>query len=152
MIKKARPKKQKRISAAQRAALDKHRKPWKKGESGNPAGKPKWTPNRSTSLKRYAEATFKTSDGKSKAQPFGLNGEPITVEEAIALALINQALKGKVDAIREYYDTVYGKIKDTHEFSGIGGGPIQTAAAQVTHAADTPEELAAAYAALLRDS
>lgn len=84
---------------------------WKAGQSGNPTGKPKGTLNRSTVLKRYLGAKMKSNP---EDIPVELEGK-ITVEDAIALALIKKALSGDVAAIREVQDTVHGKITDTSE-------------------------------------
>lgn len=85
--------------------------PWQAGQSGNPAGKPKGSLNRSTILKRYLAISLK--DNPSDI-PFELAGK-ITVEEAIALALIKKALSGDISAIKEIQDTVHGKLTDTSE-------------------------------------
>lgn len=67
--------------------------------------------NRSTILKRYLAVSFK--DNPSDI-PFELKGK-ITVEEAIALALIKKALSGDISAIKEIQDTVHGKLTDISE-------------------------------------
>jgi hypothetical protein len=76
--------------------------PWTAGQSGNPSGKQKGTLNRATILKRYLSASLK--DNPSDI-PFELEGR-ITVEDAIALALIKKALSGDIAAIKEIQDTV----------------------------------------------
>ncbi len=86
-------------------------KPWQEGQSGNPAGKPKGALNRATILKRYLAANLK--DNPSDV-PFELEGK-ITVEDAIALALIKKALSGDIAAIKEIQDTVHGKMTDSSE-------------------------------------
>mgnify|MGYP000897751395 CR=1 FL=1 len=87
--------------------------PWESGQSGNPIGKSKGTLNRSTVLKRYLSARLPVNPSDI---PFELDGK-ITVEEAIALALIKKALTGDIAAIKEVQDTVYGKIVDKSELS-----------------------------------
>ena len=118
------PKKQ--ITDAQREALEKHRAPaWKEGESGNSAGKPKGIKNRSTILKKYLEATFKNDKGETKPQPFHLeDGTPLTVEEAINLALIKKAMGGDVNAIAQVLDTAYGKLTDKRQQLGKDDQPV----------------------------
>ncbi|AGH98885.1 DUF5681 domain-containing protein [Micavibrio aeruginosavorus] len=85
--------------------------PWQAGQSGNPAGKPKGSLNRSTILKRYLALSLR--DNPSDI-PFELEGK-ITVEEAIALALIKKALSGDISAIKEIQDTVHGKLTESSE-------------------------------------
>lgn len=111
------------LTDAQRAALDAGRSSWKPGQSGNPAGKPKGSLSRSTLLKKYLDVTFKSDDGKVKNQPFGIEGDPLTVHETIALALIKKAMAGNIDAIREIQDSVYGKKPDV--ISGDPDAPIK---------------------------
>ena len=94
--------------------------PWKEGQSGNPSGKPKGALSRSTILKRYLAANLKDTPSDI---PFDLEGK-ISVEDAIALALIKKALSGDIAAIKEIQDTVYGKITDvsevTHGYTRMG--------------------------------
>lgn len=85
--------------------------PWQTGQSGNPTGKPKGALNRATILKRYLATNLK--DNPSDI-PFELEGK-ITVEEAIALALIKKALSGDISAIKEIQDTVHGKMTEPSE-------------------------------------
>lgn len=80
------------------------------GQSGNPAGRKVGSKNRSTILAKYLGVTFKDKDGKMLPQPFGQDGEPLTVEEAIEVALLVEAINGNVTAIKEIKDTVHGKI------------------------------------------
>ncbi|MFA6280605.1 MAG: DUF5681 domain-containing protein [Bdellovibrionales bacterium] len=87
--------------------------PWAEGQSGNPSGKQKGTLNRATILKRYLAAPLKEAPTDI---PIELEGR-ITVEEAIALALIKKALSGDMAAIKEVQDTVHGKIVETSEVS-----------------------------------
>lgn len=74
---------------------------WKPGESGNPAGKPKGTLNRKTLLQKWT--TVASANG--------------TVEDDIALALIKQANKGDVAAIKEIFDGLHGKIVEKSEIA-----------------------------------
>ena len=77
-------------------------KPWKKGESGNPAGKPKGVKNRSTIVKEWLDA--KATDGGKG-----------TVADQLVRAMITKASKGDVPAFRELMDSAYGKVKDESE-------------------------------------
>ena len=76
--------------------------PWKKGESGNPKGKPKGTRNRSTIIREWLEA--KATDGE--------DGE---VSDQLVRALIKKAAEGDVAAFRELFDSGYGKNTDKVE-------------------------------------
>lgn len=82
---------------------------FKPGQSGNPAGMKKGTKHRSTILSQYLGATFKDPAGRTMPQPFGIEGPPCTVEEAIDVALVVEAVQGNVAAIREIKDTIHGK-------------------------------------------
>lgn len=100
--------------------------PWQAGQSGNPTGKPKGALNRATILKRYLAASVKDAPTDI---PIELEGK-ITVEEAIALALIKKALSGDIAAIKEIQDTVHGKLTDSseikHSYTQMGSVMIGT--------------------------
>jgi hypothetical protein len=70
--------------------------PWKKGESGNPNGRPKGARNRSTIIRELLET--KATDG-----------EEGQVADQLARALIRKASEGDVAAFRELFDSAYGK-------------------------------------------
>lgn len=101
-------------------------KPWVKGQSGNPKGYPKGKPNRSTILKELLGLTLKKPDGKNADNPFDTSEKKITIEKAIEIVLIQKALKGNMDAIREIKDTIHGKMTEKTELTGFEGGPIET--------------------------
>lgn len=84
-------------------------KPFKKGQSGNPNGRPKGSRNRSTILKEILETLSDFQNPLSKSK------EKMEVEKAIDLAIIGKALKGDVNAYKEIKDTVYGKNTDKSE-------------------------------------
>lgn len=74
---------------------------WKKGESGNPKGRPKLP-----SMKAIMEAVLgDVQNGKSAA-------------EAIMMAMRNKAIKGDVRAAEFIIDRAYGKAKENIELSG----------------------------------
>ena len=103
---------------------------WEKGQSGNPAGKIEGTRDRKTVLKKWTDLTVKFANRtRQGAKIFEELGEDITitVEDEIDLALIREARKGNVYAIREIKDTLYGKLADKTEHSGS----IDTAATLV---------------------
>ena len=80
--------------------------PFKKGESGNPNGRPKGRLNRSTIAKKWLEVLSQEEieDGVVKW---------LSNEEAITLALIQKARKGDVNAYKALMDSAYGTAKDT---------------------------------------
>ena len=77
-------------------------KPFKKGQSGNPNGRPKKIPELRELL---ANVLGDEKDGKSAA-------------EAILMALRNKAIKGDVRAAELLLDRAYGKAKQDFEISG----------------------------------
>jgi hypothetical protein len=77
-------------------------KPFKKGQSGNPNGRPKKIPELRELL---ANVLGDEKDGKSAA-------------EAILMALRNKAIKGDVRAAELLLDRAYGKVKQEAELSG----------------------------------
>lgn len=72
-------------------------KPFKKGQSGNPKGKPKKLPHLD---KLLAEVLGEEKDG-------------ITAAEAILKALRVKATKGDIRAAEVLLDRGYGKVKET---------------------------------------
>ncbi len=77
------------------------KKPWQKGQSGNPKGRPKLP-----SMKAILESVLgDTKDGK-------------TACEAIMMAMRNKAIKGDVRCAEFIIDRAYGKAKESIEFSG----------------------------------
>jgi len=85
---------------------------WKKGESGNPNGRPPGTKNRSTIYKDILGITTKAKN------PLTGKMELLSIEEQMALAMIQQVLeKGSVQAWNSINDNFYGKQKETIEQS-----------------------------------
>lgn len=78
-------------------------KPWEKGQSGNPAGRPKGSRNRTTIVRELLEAK-------------AVNGEGQVVDQ-ITRALIQKAAEGDTRAFKELMDSAYGKVKDKLESS-----------------------------------
>jgi hypothetical protein len=84
-------------------------KPFKKGVSGNPKGRPKGVQNSTTRLRRILELTQK------KKNPVTGDIEDFSVAEQMDMALINKALRGDVIAYREIIDRLEGKAKQSVE-------------------------------------
>ena len=87
-------------------ANEKNLTSYKKGQSGNPKGKPKGTLNRSTIAKKWLEVLSQEEleDGEVKW---------LSNEESITLALIRKARNGDVNAYKALMDSAYGTAKDT---------------------------------------
>lgn len=101
--------------------------PVKKGEVRNPNGKPPGTRDRKTTLQKWIDLQVTFPNRNKHGQPiFKELGQDIsiTVEDEIDLALILEAKKGNIAAIKEIKDSLYGKIAEKNEHSGPDGGPI----------------------------
>jgi hypothetical protein len=82
-------------------------KPFPKGVSGNPKGRPK--------LPDLKEAIAKVlADEKDGA----------TALEYTLMALRNKAVKGDIRAAEVLLDRAFGKAKQSHQISGLDGGPV----------------------------
>ena len=86
---------------------DQNLKPPKKGEIRNPNGRGLGVKNRSTLLKKWIEVNAKFRNPITKETEQG------TVEDMIVIALITKAIAGDIQAIKEVYDTRYGKLQDS---------------------------------------
>lgn len=82
---------------------------WKPGESGNPAGRPKGSKNRSTIVKEILALPHE--DGKN-------------YEYAATKAIAEKAIAGDVMAWDKLMDAAHGKVADKTEITGEDGGPI----------------------------
>jgi len=75
---------------------------WTKGESGNPAGRPKGAKNRSTIARRWLEVN------QSLKNPLTGESETMSQEDLMTLALIKKAREGDVTAYKALMDSGYG--------------------------------------------
>lgn len=96
-------------------ANEQNLKPFPKGVSGNPAGKPKGTEHSKTRLKRLLELVQK------KRNPITGEEEEFTVLEIMDMQMIAKALKGDQRAYQEIIDRLEGKPKQTSEVELTGG-------------------------------
>ena len=81
--------------------------PFKKGQSGNPAGRPKGSKNRSTIIREMLDMMVQVKDD---------NGVEVwqSNEYRMVQAIITKAIeKQDVAAFNSIMDNVYGKLKDT---------------------------------------
>jgi len=75
---------------------------WDKGESGNPAGRPKGAKNRSTIAKYWLEVN------QNLKNPLTGESQTMSQEDLMTLALIKKAREGDVAAYRALMDSGYG--------------------------------------------
>jgi len=75
---------------------------WEKGESGNPAGRPKGSRNRSTIARHWLEVN------QSLKNPLTGEQETMSQEDLMTLALIKKAREGDVNAYKALMDSGYG--------------------------------------------
>jgi len=85
-------------------------RPFPKGVSGNPAGRP---PNGWTWRELLLEAA-------EEIEKDPVTGEEVTVKKLVARKLVSKAKEGDVPAIREFGDRIDGKPKQGVELSGTG--------------------------------
>lgn len=96
-------------------ANEQNLKPFPKGVSGNPAGKPKGVQNSKTRLLRLLELVQK------KRNPITGEEEEFTVLEMMDMQMIAKALKGDQRAYQEIIDRLEGKPKQSTELEVSGG-------------------------------
>ena len=75
---------------------------YKQGESGNPAGRPKGSKNRSTTARRWLEVN------QSLKNPLTGDQETMSQEDLMTLALIKKAREGDTHAYKQLMDSAYG--------------------------------------------
>ena len=92
--------------------IEKHK--FKKGESGNPAGRPVGVRNRSTIVKHWLEVK------KRAKNPISENEEELEIQDMMVLALIGRALKGDVNAFKELMDSGHGKLLNSNDITTKG--------------------------------
>ena len=77
-------------------------KPFEKGESGNPNGRPKGSKNRSTIARQWLEVN------QNLKNPLTGENETMSQEDLMTLALIKKAREGDVAAYKALMDSGYG--------------------------------------------
>lgn len=75
---------------------------FKKGQSGNPNGRPKGAKNRSTIARKWLEVN------QSLKNPLTGESETMSQEDLMTLALIKKAREGDVTAYKALMDSGYG--------------------------------------------
>ena len=96
--------------------LKKHQ--FKKGQSGNPLGRPVGAFSRSSIAKRWLETLE-----KSKNPITGLY-EDLTQEDIMTLAVLKKARQGDVRAYESLMDSGYGKAVQTNDVNVNRDGPL----------------------------
>lgn len=82
-------------------------KPFPKGTSGNPNGRPKGSRNRSTLIKEWLEIEFKQKN------PITGKVEILEIQDHLVIAQIMKAIKGDTVAFNTLMDGAYGKQKES---------------------------------------
>jgi len=78
------------------------KKAWEKGQSGNPAGRPKGSKNRSTIARYWLNIEQKLKN------PLTGSDETMTQEDLMTLAQIKRAREGDVSSYKALMDSTYG--------------------------------------------
>ena len=84
------------------SAEDIQKHEFKKGESGNPNGRPKGAKNRSTIARKWLEVN------QSLKNPLTGENETMSQEDLMTLALIKKARDGDTNAYKALMDSGYG--------------------------------------------
>ena len=99
-------------------ANEENLKSWKKGESGNPNGRPKGSLNRSTIARKWLQTSSKILN------PITGEEETLTQEDIGTLALIKKLRQGDVQAYKALLDSSYGQPKETIDLNAIAEQPL----------------------------
>ena len=91
---------------------------FKKGQSGNPAGRPVGSKNRSTIAKKWLETPEQFKN------PITGEIEELTQEDIGTLALIKKMRSGDVRAYDSLMDSAHGKAIQTNEVNVNKDGPL----------------------------
>jgi len=82
-------------------------KPFEKGESGNPKGRPKGAKGRATIARYWLEVN------QNLKNPLTGESETMSQEDLITLAIIKKARDGDVNAYKALMDSAFGAPKQT---------------------------------------
>jgi hypothetical protein len=88
--------------------------PFKKGQSGNPNGRPKGRRNRATLVREWLEVSQKIKN------PITGLVENLEQQDIMTLALIKKAREGDVQAYKELMDSGHGKVVQNTDITTNG--------------------------------
>jgi len=91
--------------------------PWKKGESGNPAGRPKGSLSVYESLQKALERQWIVPDGEDK-------GEAKTYLDRLCRSMVDLAIAGSVPAAQWVGDRFEGRVTSKVEVSGATSNQV----------------------------
>lgn len=112
---------------------------WKKGQSGNPAGRPQGARGRATLLKDLLDLNVRNEQGGEVPNPLDPKEKKISYEKAIMVALIKKALAGNIVAIQEVQNTLHGKIKDETDVTLQQDEPLEITVKRIVHHANNSD-------------
>jgi hypothetical protein len=92
---------------------------FKKGQSGNPAGKPKGVEHSKTRLLRLLQLVTKVRN------PVTGEDEEFTIAEQLDMKIIAKAMKSDIRAYQEILDRLEGKPKQTTDITADIKGNVQ---------------------------
>lgn len=87
-------------------------KPFKKGQSGNPNGRPKGVRNFKTVIEEIFALPIDTLEEELKLKILGLNPKIKTIEDAFNARLVVDALEGDSYSKKEILERIHGKVSD----------------------------------------
>jgi hypothetical protein len=91
---------------------------FKKGESGNPNGRPKGSRNRATIVREWLEVQ------QDITNPITGEKERLQQQDIITLALIKEAREGNVRAWEALMDSAHGKVANIHDVNNREGANL----------------------------
>ena len=94
---------------------------WKKGQSGNPGGRPKTKPL-TDAYRKYMSLIITQEIAKETRLPAGFVG--ITIAESIAIGQAFVAIKGSTIAAREIADRIEGRVVTPDDADAESAGPL----------------------------
>lgn len=100
-------------------ANEQNLKPFPKGVSGNPAGKPKGVKHSKTRLLRLLQLVTKVRN------PVTGEKEEFTVAEQLDMIILQKAFKGDLRAYQEILDRLEGRAKQTTDINANIQGSVQ---------------------------